>query len=107
MHVCIERERERETFPGQSLTTLTRFFFNARVHMCALKIILSLAGLLECVTLEHCQDKQQQNDGLEDIVMLRKAGNATRHKTVVLVLGFLSMDLCQSPVGLPSITLKA
>ena len=39
--------------------------------------------------------------------MLRKAGDAPGHKTVVSVLGLLCLALCQNPAGLPSVTLKA
>ena len=36
------------------------------------------------------------------IVMLRKPGDAPRHKTIVSVLSLLSLALCQNPVGLRS-----
>lgn len=36
------------------------------------------------------------------IVVLRKPGDATGHKTVVAVSSLLSLALCQNPVGLTS-----
>lgn len=36
------------------------------------------------------------------IVVPRKPGDATGHKTVVSVSSLLSLALCQNPVGLPS-----
>ena len=103
-YIYVYRERER-TKPDNTHKFL-------HVNVCALKIIQSCKYIwtfpwLLCLNVSpwSIAKTHQKPDRFEDILLYRKADNATRHKTVVSLLGLLSMDLCQSPVGFVSLLL--